>query len=175
MTDVNLRPTLLNSSASAASAEEARYRIDAPPFATRASRIVAVDQGAAAVVRRIADLPWTGDAHFLLFEASHAVDGLDGLAFDASLRTVDGAAAMLSDELTGADVIVMVATADDGAQAATVIGEACFARGVTTAGLVVAEGRVADKAVAALRPHAMVLLVTGDADDLQEMLSALRA
>lgn len=174
MTAVQLPPTLLNSCAKATSAAEASYRINAPLTTTRASRIVALDEDAAGIVRRIAELPWSEGAHFLLFEAPASVEAFDGLQSDTTLRTVDGATSMLSDELTDADVAVMVATADAGARAALVIGQACFARGIMTAGLVVAEGGMAEEAVAALRPHAMVLVVTTDEDDVPEMLGALR-
>jgi hypothetical protein len=174
VTAKQLRPTLLSSCAKAATAEEARYRINAPRFTTRASRIVAVDEGAADIVRRTADEPWTGDAHFLVFEAPMPVDGLEGPHVDATLRTVDGAEAVLSDELTSADVTVMIATTNKGADAVSVIGQACFARAIMTAGLVVAEGGAAEQAVASLRPHAMVLVVTGDPEDVPEMLRALR-
>jgi hypothetical protein len=169
-----LRPTLLNSCAKAATASEARFRINAPRFTTRASRIVAVDEGAAGVVRRTANELWTGDAHFLVFDAPMSVSGLDGPHVDATLRTVDGAEAVLSDELTDADVAVMVATTNAGAEAVSVVGQACFARAIMTAGLVVAEGGMAERAVASLRPHAMVLVVTTDEEDVPEMLRALR-
>jgi hypothetical protein len=168
------RPILLNSCAKAATASEARFRINAPRFTTRASRIVAVDEGAAGIVRRAANELWTGDAHFLVFGAPMSVDGLDGPHVDATLRTVNGAEAVLSDELTDADVVVMVATTNAGADAVSVIGQACFARAVMTAGLVVAEGGAAERAVASLRPHAMVLVVTEDEEDVPEMLRALR-
>jgi hypothetical protein len=174
VTAKQLRPVLLNSCAQAATASEARFRINAPRFTTRASRIVAVDEGAAGIVRQAANELWTGDAHFLVFDAPMSVGALDGPHVDAMLRTVNGAEAVLSDELTDADVAVMVATTNAGADAVSVIGQACFARAIMTAGLVVAEGGVAERAVASLRPHAMVLVVTGDEEDVPEMLRALR-
>lgn len=175
MTAVQLRPTLGSSCARATSAGEARYRINRPIVADRASRIIALDEAAGRIVDRLGSLQWSGDPHFLHFEAPLAVEDLEGLEFDAMVRATDGAEAALSEQLTGADVAVMVATADDGAQGASLIGQACFARGIMTAGLVIAEGRVADHAVAALRPHAVVLVVTGDEDDVPAMLTALRA
>ena len=74
-------------------------------------------------------------------------------------------------------MIVMVATADDGAEAASVIGEACTRRGIMTTGLVFVfgEGRDVAAAVSALRAHARVLLVSRDEDDVPEVLTALRA
>lgn len=174
MTAVQYRPTLLNSCARAATAAEARFRINYPIATRRASRVVALDQDAAAIVRRVAELPWSG-AHFLTYEAPTTVDGLDGVAIDATLRASDGSQALLSDELAGADVAVMVATNDDCAEAAAIIGQACGEHGIMTAGLVVDAGGAIDRAVSALRAHAMVLVVTADEDDVPEMLTALRA
>ena len=174
MTAVEYRPTMLSSCARAATASEARYRIQAPIVATRASRIIALDGDAAEIVREVAELPWTGDAHFLTYESSASVEGLGDSPVDATLRTADGQETLLSAQLDDADVTVMVATSDDGAQAASIIGQACFMRGVMTAGLVVAEGGMADRAVAALRPDAMVLVVTQDEGDVPDMLTALR-
>ena len=174
MTAVDSTPTLLNSCARAATAAEARYRIQAPIAGVRASRIIALDDRAAEILRRAAELPWTGDAHFLVYESAASVNGLEDAPVDATLTTADGQETLLSTELDGADVAVMLATNDDGAQAAEVIGQASFARGVMTAGVVVAEGGMADRAVAALRSDAMVLVVTKDEEDLPDMLTALR-
>lgn len=174
MTAVQYRPTLLNSSARAATAAEARYRINAPIVASRESRIVGLDEQAGGIVRRVADLPWSAGAHFLTYGSPKSVAGMEDSPVDATLRTPDGSETLLSDELADADVAVMLATSNDGAQAASIIGRACFMRGITTAGLVVAEGGAADEAVAALRPHAMVLVVTKDEEDVPEMLTALR-
>ena len=72
----------------------------------------------------------------------------------------------------------MVATGDTGAGCAYALGKACWERGVQTAGLVVGEGThggtAASAAVAALRPHARVLLPSADEDDVVDLLSALR-
>ena len=78
-------------------------------------------------------------------------------------------------QLANADFMMMIATADDGAEAATAIGNACTLRGIMTAGLVFAGSRDATAAVAALRPNARVLLVSRDEEDAAEVLSAVRA
>ncbi len=161
------RPTLLHSCASAATAAEARFRVDYPNSTVRASRVIALDRGAAAVVGRLADREWSG-SHFLTYLGQ-------GTAGDAVLRAHDGSETRLSQELTGADVSVMVATSDAGAEAASVIGNACFERGIMTAGLIVAEGESVDAAVSSLRPYASVLVVAVDDDYVAEMLYALRA
>jgi hypothetical protein len=170
--EVPRRPTLLESCARAATAAEARFRITYP-FLPRDSRIVALDEGAARVICGAADRHWSG-AHFLAFESATPPEG-NGSGIEATLRRCDGSETLLSQELSDADVTVMVASTD-GWAAAAVIGQACAERGIMTAGVVLAEGgeRVND-AVLALRPYAMVLVVSQDDEDLLALLTALRA
>jgi hypothetical protein len=166
-----LQPILLNGCARAATAAEARFRIDRP-IAGRAARVVALDDGAAAVVRRVAEHPWH-DARFLVSEGDDL--GGNGADADVPLRVVDGAGSSLSAELEDADVAIIVATSDHGAPAASAIARACDRRGIMTAALILG-GRVdVSAAVTALRPYAPVLLVTDDEEDVSEVLTALRA
>lgn len=167
------QPTLLNSCASAATAAEARFRIDYPIGAPRASRIIALDDRAAEIVRRLATQGRT-DGHFLVFESVVQVNGSNGHPADAALRTSGGAAVRLVDELQGADVVVMVATAAARPEAASVIGDACATMRVMSAGLVLATEGDVDGAVTALRPNAMVLVVLRDETDVLPILAALR-
>lgn len=161
------RPTLLHSCARAATAAEARFRVDYPNSTKRASRVIALDQDAAAVVDRMAERDWHG-ARFLTYLGPGASD-------DALLRAHDGSETRLSRELTGADLSVMVATSDAGADAASAIGDASFERNIMTAGLIVGDGEHVDDAVSALRPYASVLVVGVNEDYVAEMLHALRA
>lgn len=167
---MTMQQILLNSCARAATAAEARFRIDRPIAPSRGTRVVALDAGAEEVVRRVAAQPWSR-ARF--FTASAGPDDVD-LA-EVVLRSTDGSESRLSVELDGADSAVMVATANDGARAATAIGDACTLRGIMTAGLVIADGHDTNAAVSALRPHARVLMVTRDEQDVTEVLTALRA
>lgn len=162
---------LLSSCAQAATSTEAAYRIDAPIAPARAARIVALDDGATDVARRAAEQPWAS-AHFFVCKG---VAAPGGSADHLLLHGLDGAPTTLGDELDRADVVVMIATEASGAACASAIGRACFERGIMTAGLVLGEGREADVAVAALRPHARVLLPSADEDDVADLLSALRA
>jgi hypothetical protein len=141
------RPILANSCALAATAEEARFRIDRP-IGARSALVVALDSEAAAVVDRVAEQPWRG-ARFM--QAGDAVD------------------------LEDVDAVVMIATADADADAAERLADACFARGIMTAGLILGEGPGVAAAVSALRPHARNLMVTDDEQDVAEVLTALRA
>jgi hypothetical protein len=162
--------TSLSSCARAATAAEARFRIDAPVESRRA-RVVALDEPAAEVLRSVAGLEWASARFFVCDTVGMAGDVT---ADDVLLRGIDGSPAVLSRELEGAHVVVMVATQDSGADCAYAIGKACWERAVMTAGLVLGDGSMTLAAVAALRPHARVLLPTADESDLVELLTALR-
>ena len=163
--------SLLSSCARAASAQESRYRIDKPIAPSRAGRIIALDEKAAEVVARAAQLEWA-NARFYVCEGT----GAD--ADTVLLRGIDGGPATLADELARASVVVMVATSDSGADCAYALGKACWERGIQTAGLVLGDGThqgtAAAAAVAALRPHARVLLPDADELDVVDILTALR-
>ena len=157
------RPILLNSCARATTSAEARFRIDYPLAPARATRVVALDDYAKAVVRQAADEPWAQARFFTVAEAGH------------ELLTLDGVVSPLSGELEGVGTLVLVATSGENAQAAATIGEACSMRGVMTAGLVLSHGDFTSDALLALRPYARILLVPAEPDDLIELLRAIRA
>jgi hypothetical protein len=182
--EMQRQPTLLSSCARATTAAEAGYRISYA-FAHRSSRVIALDEQSAAIVRNMAGRLW-GGGHFLVFDSALPDE-------DALLRRVPGqddpetgGTALLSEELATADTVVMVAAAEGSAEAASVIGDAAAARGIMSAGLVVpgetpanetpgeTPGGSLDGIVSALRPNAMVLVVLREAGDLPEVLSALR-
>jgi hypothetical protein len=165
------RPTLLNSCSWAATAAEARFRINAARPAARSTRVVALDAGAVPIVARLAAESW-GGARFFNYRAANGASEQGELA-DLVLSVVGGGDTRLSEQLVDADVMMMVATADDGAAAASAIGNACTLRGIMTAGLIL--GTSSNAAVTALRPHARVLLVSNDQFDLAEVLAAIGA
>ena len=174
--DTTDRPTMLGSSARAATAEEARYRIDYPNSLTRASRIFALDARAAEAMYGVTEEPWNG-ARFLTVGAVHADTGaMDPDALP--LSGPDGGKARLSDELEGADVVVMLASADSDAGPAEVIARAARERHIMLAGLALGDGlsdAATDRIVAAMRPFATVLVVAAENDFIPAMLEALRA
>jgi hypothetical protein len=143
-----LRPILANSCARAATAAEARFRIDRP-IDGRSAIVIALDDDAANVVDRVAQKPWRG----------------------ARFRTADDGLPELDD----VDVVVMIGTADADGDIAAAIARECVARGIMTAGLVLGDRLDVGAAVAALRPHARNLMVTDDEEDVAEVLTALRA
>lgn len=166
-----VRPTLLNSCAYAATAAETRYRIDAPVDLRRVTRMIALDDAAAVVVRNATE---PRGASFLMTRPETSVAD-DGEPWgDLVLTTSDGELVHLSAELEDADSVVMVATGGDH-DAARAIGEAAALRGVMTAGLVFGPADEVRGTVASLRPYARVLLVSRSEDDLGEILTALRA
>lgn len=172
---------LLSSCARAATAAETRYRIDKPIAPARAARIFALDDAAAAVTRRVARRQWAHAKFYVCDAGGGSGGGLNGhegaASDDVSLRDIDGispAAAGLRGELAGADVAVVIATQDGGRRSAAAIGRTCSAAGIMTAGIVLGDGGPADDAVVALRPHARVLLLSADENDVFELLTALR-
>ena len=162
---------MLSSCARAATAQESRYRIDRPVAPSRAGRVIALDERAAEVVGRTAQMEWA-NARF------YVCDGAGEGGENVLLRGIDGGPATLADELASASVVVMVATSDTGAGCAYALGKACWERGVQTAGIVLGDGTnrgtAAAAAVAALRPHARVLLPSADELDVVDLLTALR-
>ena len=81
----------------------------------------------------------------------------------------------LVDEIDSADLVVMVATAGENAEAASIIGEACSLKRVMTTALVVAAPTVSDAALAQslaqLRPWALMLVVASAEDYIADMLA----
>jgi hypothetical protein len=173
---VTVRPTLLSSCARAATAAEARFRIDYPTPGVRVSLVIALDPDAAVLVSGLAARRWLG-GHFLDFDRLLPGGDQDSGPADAVLRDPGGAATLLSAELDDADIAVMIATSAASAEAAAVVGDACAGRLVMSAGLVVDDGTDPGKVrgvVASLRPNAMVLVVLKSSDDIPEILKALR-
>lgn len=170
------RPTLLSSCALAATAAEARFRIDASPRVPRACCVVALDERAKSVVNGLARSPLLGTRFFSYRGSACEVagSGVSGELADILLEE-DGARQRLNEVLIDADFMLMVATVDSGAAAASAIGNACTLRGIMTAGVVLGGGYPASGAVAALRPHTRVLLVSNDQQDVAEIMSAVGA
>lgn len=173
----SVRPTLLSSCARAATAAEARFRVNYPNSKPRTSRIFALDAGAAEAMYAVTEAPWNG-AHFLTVGGTGLIDpdtcGID----DLPLSAPDGHAVRLSDEITGADVVVLLASSGRNVGAAEVIAREAYGRKIMLAGLALAQGRKShevDQVVNALRPFATVLVVAQDNDFIASMLTALRA
>lgn len=166
------RPTALSSCAWATTAEEARFRLSYPR-ASQVSRVLALDDGAEGIVCCLATREWTGDARFLIVHELTAAQG-ESTPVDASLRDCEGTTTTLLAELDVAEIVVMVATSDEAAAAAELIGDACAERQIMTTGLVLAAWGELDAAVSSLRPNAMVMVLSSDEEELVGLLAALR-
>jgi hypothetical protein len=131
--------------------------------------VIALDEAAAVVVRRLASRHHTL-THLLTVALGEA--GTDG---NLTLRGPDGMQSQLNSELCGADLVVMVATADANPVAAAAIADSCSSRGIMTAGVILDGRQPGGPALNALRPHARVLMSSHDGSDVAEVLTALRA
>jgi len=170
-------PTMLGGCAFAATAAEAKFRVQYPNSRSRASRIFALDAGAAEAMYGVTEDPWNG-AHFLTLATKGAVDPETTQAGDLPLSHPDGSPADLNAEMMGADVVVLLATTGEGEGAAEVIARECFNRKIMCAGLALGAGRTpgdVDRVVNSMRRFARVLVVANDDDYIPAMLTALRA
>ena len=156
-------PALVSSCAQATTAKEASFRIDYPLAAARNTRVVAMDPGALVIVRAASTHEWSQAKFYSVSNMGH------------DLVSMDGERLPLEGEIADSNTVIMVATTGVDAEASATIGLSCRARGITTAGLVVTPGRLTSDALRALRPHARILLVPAEADDLIELLRATRA
>lgn len=147
----------------AATAKEAAFRIDYPLAAARNTRVVALDPGAEGIVRQASELEWGQAKFFSVNDPGH------------TLVTMVGESVSLAEALEDSNTVVMVSTDGANAEAVSTIGAACKVRGIMTAGLVVTPGALTSEALFHLRPHARILLVPAEDDDLVELLTATRA
>jgi hypothetical protein len=173
---------MLSESARMSSAAEARFRIQAPNSKPRVVKVIALDapsEGVVSVVKRLATETWNGAAFFTATAFAGAPHGGDRFSVDGWLSDLAGRAKSLVDEVATADLVVMVATAGENAQAASLIGEACSLRRVMTTALVLGSAATSDevlaKSLAHLRPWSLMVVIASAEDYIADMLTALRA
>lgn len=166
-------------SARMASAREARFRVQYPNSLPRAVKVIALDKESAALVEELAKQEWSGAAFFnsLSFDAGIPASGAGALK--AWLGDIAGRAKDLVAEIDAADIVVVMASAGEEAQAASVIGEACQLRNKTMIALILEAAGVSDEALSrtlrGMRPFARMLVIASGADYVADMLRALRA
>jgi hypothetical protein len=166
-------------SARMASAGEARYRVQYPNSIARAIKVIALDTESAALVDRLGHEQWNGAAFFksVSFEAGMPASGAGALK--AWLGDIAGRAKDLVAEIDAADIVVVMASAGQDAQAASVIGEACLLRNKTMIALILEAAAVSEEALSrtlrGMRPFARMLVIASGADYVTDMLRALRA
>jgi hypothetical protein len=168
---------MLSESARAASAAEARFRINEPNSRPRAVKIIALDRPSEGIVKRLAQSSWT-NATFLTALASAPPRG-EPFSIQGWLSDLAGHTKDLVGEINNADQVVMIATAGEDAQAASLIGEACSMKRVMTTALVLGATSISDAALsrtlAQLRPWALMLVIVSAEEYIADMLAALRA
>ena len=129
-------------SARMSSAAEARFRIDAPNSKPRSVKVIALDQPSERVVKELAQRQWN-DASFFTASAFGAAPR-QGESFAGWLSDLAGRTKNLIEEVNSADLVVMVASAGENAQAASIIGEACSLKRVMTTALVLGGAGISD-------------------------------
>jgi hypothetical protein len=166
-------------SARMTTAEEARFRIDYPNSKPRAIKVVALDEPSEHVVKRLAERQWQRATFFTALKFDGAPRSGEGWSMKAWLSDLAGRTKDLIDEVSTADLVVMVSSAGTNAEAAAVIAEACGVRKVMTTALIIGSETKSNeelsKTLASLRPHASMLVIANNDDYIEEMLVALRA
>ena len=159
------------------SAAEARFRVNAPNSLPRATKVIALDQPSEYLVKRLAQARWNGATFFTAtaFGGTPRIgESLAGWLSDLAGRTKN-----LVDEVDTADQVVMVATAGENVPAASLIGEACSLKRVTTTALITGSAGKSDevlsKTLAQLRPWALMLVIASADEYIEDMLRAMRA
>jgi hypothetical protein len=165
---------VLAESARAASAAEARYRIQAPNSRGRATLIVALDRPSEPVLLRLAQGAW----HAAAFFQAPVADRADGLPADGWLTDLEGGRRRVRELIEAADQVIMLAGAGGNADAAALIGRASSDRRVTTTGLIIGAEHASDRdlsrTLAQLRPWSLMVVIAGSDDYLTDMMTALR-
>jgi hypothetical protein len=165
-------------SARVTTAAQSRFRISDPNAKSRTVKVIALDEASERVVERLARSVWN-QASFLSASAFNALNREDNFTMKGWLSDLAGRTKDLIDEIKTADLVVMIATAGENAQAASIIGEACSLRSITTTALIMGSASVSDDALsrtlAQLRPWALMLVIANNDDYVDDMLTALRA
>jgi hypothetical protein len=166
-------------SARVTTAEQSRYRINDPNAKPRTIKVIALDRASEHVVARLAQSVWN-QASFLTASAfGGAPDKGTDFSVSGWLADLAGRTKDLVDEVATADLVVMIASAGEDAAAASIIGEACSLRRITTTALIVGSAAVSDEALsrtlAQLRPWALMLVIANSDEYIDDMLVALRA
>ena len=166
---------MLSESARMASAAEARFRIDAPNAKPKRVKVIALDRPSEAVVKHLAQKSWNGAT----FSAFAGAPPAGSFSMQGWLSDLAGRAKDLIDEVDAADLVVMVATAGENAQAAALIGEACSLKRITTTGLILGGASASDemlsRTLSQMRPWSLMLVIATAVDYIEDMLIALRA
>jgi len=172
---------MVSESARVTTAREAAYRIKDPNSRPRMAKLIALDEKSAQAARQILQ---SGHERVALLAAPSPLRSSDGGAVGTVRSLKEWLAAFsgrIKEVVAGldpADLVVLVATAGEDSQLATVIGDACRARGVPITALIIDAEDASAEALSAsllrLRPYASMLVVARGHDYVNDMLAALR-
>ena len=166
-------------SARMSSAAEAKFRINRPNSQPRAVKVIALDAPSERVIKELAAGSWQRASFLTASAFSGAPRAGEPFSMGGWLNDLAGRTKDLVDEVNAADLVVMVATAGENAAAAGLIGEACNVKHVMTTALILGAAASSDetlsKMLSALRPHAMMLVISSADEYIEDMLTALRA
>ena len=129
---------MLSESARMTTAEEAKFRINAPNSKPRAIKVIALDKHSEAVVKKLAEGEWNKASFFTSVHFESPPQAGADWSMKAWLNDLAGRTIKLIDEVNTADLVVMVASAGEKAESASVIGEACAAKRVQATALILA-------------------------------------
>jgi hypothetical protein len=170
---------MLSESARMSSAAEARYRIDAPNAQPRTVKVIALDPASEQVVKRLAEASWDSASFFTASAFAGAPASGSRFSMDGWLSDLAGRTKNLVAEVDTADLVVMVVTAGESAQAASLIGEACSLKRVMTTSLVLGGSATSDDVLSAtlaqVRPWSLMVVIANGEEYIEDMLRALRA
>ena len=195
---------MLSESARMSSAAEARFRVQARPSTPRATTVIALDAAGEAVVRRLAAAGWKyatfftaadgGEVLSSFGEAQNGPEPVEGsnpasggsttqdppcIRPRGALSDLAGHSRSLIDEVDTADLVVLVAGPGGHAHPASLIGQACNRRHVTTTGFIVGVASSPEialsKTLAQVRPWSLMVVIANSDEYIDDMLAALRA
>jgi hypothetical protein len=170
---------MLSESARMCSADEALFRVQKPNSKPRDIKVIALDPPSEALVRQLAESTWVHAAFFTASSFAVMSEHNQRVSIDGCLRDLDGNARTLIDEVTGADLVIMVSAPGGNAQAAAEVGEACSLKRVNTAAFISHTASASDDAVAKtlaqVRPWSLMVVFSETNNYIEDMLIALRA
>jgi hypothetical protein len=170
---------VISESARMSSAAEAKFRIKDPNSQPRAVKVIALDKASEGVVKQLAQSSWLRATFFTASAFASAPRATARFSMDGWLSDLAGRTKNLLDEVTSADLVVMIATPGQKADAAAIIGEACSVNHVMTTSLIISSPAISDEvlsaALAQLRPHSRMLVIASAEEYIEDMLAALRA
>ena len=168
----------LSESARVMTAEESRFRVSYPNSRSRRSCIIALDEASRVLLDQLAETRRGQSAQFFTYIEAPATGTRRILPVDAVLEHLDGRRISLSEVIKAADIVVMVAAAGTPAVGARIIGNTCLLCSKLATALVIkapdADSQTLTGTLRALRPFAVMLVVSSSEEYIPEMLDALR-